>query len=183
MAHPKFSSVLAALVVPALLYVPCMVFAAQLLTAGRASDQENAAGLAALAKARVNHARKVYEGVMQAMPQTRQSRGEVVPSGRPEDAYLWSVRWLNAQRDMSSDKEGQVTALEGHLARMKELQQLLARMSGHLLPSLWAEEAPNYYVTEAEILAGPGESQRKGTGGAETFRSRDGQTVKVVGGS
>jgi RND family efflux transporter MFP subunit len=125
---------------------------------GKTSDQEKPVSIAALAKARVDHARTVFEGVMLSLHETvsPSGGGQPVLMGKSEDAYLWSVRWLNAERDMSSGKEGQVTALERHLARMKKLQQVLSALSGMppgpgLLAPLWGTEAARYYVAEAEF--------------------------------
>jgi hypothetical protein len=138
MAHLKLSGFSPVAAFAALLCVVYAVCAVETRTTGKASAQENAADLAALAKARVDRARTVYEGVVQSLHTTiRVASGEVVPLGRPEDACLWSVRWLNAERDMARGKEGRVAALEGHLARMKKLQHLLSGMPSGLMPALW----------------------------------------------
>ena len=39
--------------------------------------------------------------------------------GNVEYYHDWSVRWLHAERDLSRTKTEQITALEGHLNRMK----------------------------------------------------------------
>jgi hypothetical protein len=69
---------------------------------------------AANAKARRDAARKVYDGVWQHHVQA------------PEDApfnldfyHDWSVRWMQAERDLSRTKAEDVAALEGHLKRMQ----------------------------------------------------------------
>lgn len=79
--------------------------------------------LAALAKARLDAVEKIYQ--LQA---EMRKRGEG-PMFDLEQDYTWSRRWLDAQRDVSGKKTAPVTALETHLARMKQLQSLVQQ--GH----------------------------------------------------
>src|SRR5262249_11836324 len=71
-----------------------------------------AQGLPALRKARLDQARKAYEEAVQASQQTRRVGDTVLPVARTEDVYLWSVRWLDAERAVSTGKEGRIAALE-----------------------------------------------------------------------
>jgi hypothetical protein len=66
------------------------------------------------AKARRDAARKVYETAWQHHVQSPDAG-----PGNVEFYHDWSVRWLHAEQDLSRTKTEQVTALEGHLNRMK----------------------------------------------------------------
>jgi hypothetical protein len=110
-----------------------------------------AQALPALRKARLDQARKSYEEAMQASQQTRRVGDTVLPLARAEDVYLWSVRWLDAERGMSDRKEDRVAALEAHLKRMKELRQRVTVMAeGGLVPGLDVRAA-EFYQAEAEL--------------------------------
>jgi len=67
-----------------------------------------------LAKAKVDAARKAYLSIAQEFLEGKAT---------VEQVHQWSVRWLNAQRDVSSKKPDQITALEGHIARMQQLEK------------------------------------------------------------
>jgi hypothetical protein len=40
-----------------------------------------------------------------------------------EDLYQWSVRWMEAEIHAANDRVGRVVAVQGHLDRMKSLEQ------------------------------------------------------------
>jgi hypothetical protein len=103
----------------------------------------------ALAKARVEAARKTYEAAVQGLQQTRRVGNVLMQLGRPADVYDWSVRWLNAERDLGGKKDDQLAALAGHLQRMKELEKRVAKLS-EVVPSLDVSAA-EYYRVEAEF--------------------------------
>jgi hypothetical protein len=69
---------------------------------------------AALRKARLAAARKAFDKVWGQY--RRGLRDE-------EQVYRWSVRWLEAERAVAAKQAGRMTALEGHLRRMKELEK------------------------------------------------------------
>ncbi len=74
----------------------------------------------ASAQARRDAAKKVYEASWEIYVQLPQNAHTDV------DYYHdWSVRWMQAERDLGKTKAEQITALEGHLKRMqfwKDLQ-------------------------------------------------------------
>ena len=150
MVRLKFSRFVTAFVLAALLGVVYAACATQAQTTSKTSHQEKAAAIAALAKIRVDAAKEMYDGLVIGMNQTRGSGATLHLVAQPEEAYLWSVRWLNAQRDMRSGKESRVTALEEHVTRMKELQKCASDLTQGLLPGSWGLSAPRYYVAEAE---------------------------------
>jgi hypothetical protein len=98
--------------------------------------------LSDLKKARVETARLAYEASFQAL-----NAGKV----DAERVYLWSVRLLEAQRDLSDKEAERLTALEGHLDRMKGLRKV-AEARYKLGQTHQGEVfAADYYIAEAEI--------------------------------
>jgi hypothetical protein len=68
-------------------------------------------------------------------------------TGTTEEVYVWSVRWLNAERLASPDRAQ--AALMGHLSRMTTLEaEVRARVATGAAPAS-AEAACAYYVAEA----------------------------------
>jgi hypothetical protein len=113
--------------------------------------QRVAAPLTALAKTRTDAARRAYDEAMKLLKQVRVSGEFLIPEGKPGDVYSWSVRWLNAQRDMGSEKADQIAALEDHLKRMKALQQLVSGLSKTPVVSPLDSLAAEYYRAESEF--------------------------------
>jgi WD40 repeat protein len=109
-----------------------------------APNMNAAADVKKLAKARVDAARKAYDYAAMLL-----KAGS--PGAKLEYSYTWSVRWLNAQRDMSSKHEDHLAALNAHLQRMQELARvtkaLIETGGGSPLDSV----AADYYLTEAEF--------------------------------
>src|SRR5258708_29747407 len=79
-----------------------------------AEEKEKPGAQAPNAKARRDAAKMVYEGSFQHHLQ----QPEVMP-GDVGYFHDWSVRWMQAERDLSQTKAEQITALEGHLKRMQ----------------------------------------------------------------
>jgi hypothetical protein len=99
---------------------------------------------AANARARLAAARKVYEGML--------ARAKVDPNTPPdfEKVYLWSRRWMEAQRDVEGKKEGKLAALQGHLDRMKKLEAFVKGMYEGKLATPVEVAAQEFYRLEAE---------------------------------
>jgi WD40 repeat protein len=109
-------------------------------------DAEKAPDTQKLGRAKVAAARKAYEAVMKALEAGR-------PGAKPEDAYTWSVRWLQAQRGLSRRPVDHVAALDEHLKRMQRLAKrvdLLLKVGEPELPP-GSAAAAEYYVAEAEL--------------------------------
>jgi hypothetical protein len=96
------------------------------------------------AKARAAAARKVYEGML--------ARVKIDPSASldPEKPYQWSRRWLEAERDLSGKKAGQVTAAEGHLERMKKLEATIKSLLANKMVGPAEVAAAEFYRLKAE---------------------------------
>jgi RND family efflux transporter MFP subunit len=116
-------------------------------------EPQGAVELKALMKARLEATQKAYEEAVEASQQLIQTRNLTIPLVKSEEVYTWSVRWLNAQRDLSSKKDDQVAALKGHLQRMKELQEQVARLRKGGVVSLSSLQplAVESYLVEAEL--------------------------------
>jgi RNA polymerase sigma factor (sigma-70 family) len=103
-----------------------------------------------LLKARIALAQKGYEAAVPLLTQTKRFGNVLSPVGKPEDVYNWSIRWLQAQRDMSPKHEDQVAALEAHLKRMTELKEKVKQLARDLLLGITVDEA-EWYRLEAEL--------------------------------
>ena len=114
---------------------------------------KNAEALQALLKTRLDAAQKTCDVWMDGLGEAKRPVGSglnirLLPN--PEEVHTWSVRLLNAQRDMSDQKEKQVAALEEHFKRMQTLQKKLAPLAPGLLPQ-GETLAAAWYVAEAEV--------------------------------
>jgi hypothetical protein len=74
-------------------------------------DRAAAPALRNNAKARADAARKVYEGLLNRM---RMDAGFKLDS---DALYLWSRRWMNAQREVAASKAERTAAAEAHRTR------------------------------------------------------------------
>jgi hypothetical protein len=68
-----------------------------------------------------------------------------------DTAYLWSCRWLAAQRQLTENKKELKTAVDSHLARMQELQGRYDQLFQQKLVGLEQVYAVSFYLAEAEI--------------------------------
>ncbi len=116
------------------------------LTVGTAAlAQGGASAAVANAKARAAAARKVYESLM--------DRRQREPGFHfdPDQAYPWSRRWMEAEKEAAQTKAERVTAVEGHLERMKKWEKSVEadrRIGGVLSPGDLA--AAEFYRLEAK---------------------------------
>jgi hypothetical protein len=101
---------------------------------------------AANAKARAEAARKVYECMMERY------RLDAGFKFDPEQAYQWSRRWMEAEREAAGAKAGRVAAVEGHLERMKKWEKVMEtdNAPGRHLYSPGDYAAAQFYRLEAE---------------------------------
>ena len=75
-------------------------------------------------------------------------------TARPDLVYTWSVRWLNAQLELSETKGQKIVAYQEHQKRMKQLHDQVKLMVGGgnsgLLPDSAVPES-EWYLAEAEL--------------------------------
>ena len=98
-----------------------------------------------LREAKVAAARRTYELLTKQM-QVRVGKGADV-----ESLCLWSRRWLEAEREAAADKTKVVSALEAHLARMRELEINLKNLIRAKLAAPGDAAPVEFYRLEAEI--------------------------------
>jgi hypothetical protein len=104
-----------------------------------------------LLKARVAVAEKAYRAAFEGLTQTKRIGNVLIQvTEKPEEVYTWSVRWLQAQRDLSAKPEDQIAALEAHLKRMTELKKQIEMLSRDLMPLPRVDEA-EWYRLEAQL--------------------------------
>jgi hypothetical protein len=116
-----------------------------------AKDLKAAEEATVLLKARAAAAEKAYRGVLGGLTQTRRVGNILIQiTENPEEAYTWSVRWLEAQRDLSPKHEDQLAALEAHLKRMTELHKAVKDLSRDVVPSFRVDQA-EWYRLEAQL--------------------------------
>jgi hypothetical protein len=125
--------------------------AAGLLLAGvtaapGAPDQAKA--LAENAKARAEAARLAYRQLV--LPQERDPRFWPAYPDYFERVYRWSLRWLEAEREVSARPADEVAALEAHLERMRDLERRVQRLRGGGNATVGEAAAVAFYRLEAE---------------------------------
>jgi hypothetical protein len=106
--------------------------------------------LKALREAKVAAARTTYEKTFKALRQPVRVENVLVQVSKPEDAYHWSVRWFEAQKELCPTRSERVTAAEAHLERMVELKKRVEVLTACLLPG-FENDAAEFYRVEAEI--------------------------------
>ena len=76
------------------------------------------------------------------------------PSGHQgiEHAYLWSMRRMEAQRDVDALKGDHLSALEAHLQRMRDYEAGTAKLNKEGVASKFELASTRFYVAEAEEL-------------------------------
>jgi len=124
----------------------------------RAGDEPITASAAdhTMAIAKRDAARRSYQAWW-ANYRDRASPGEWV--------YLWSKRWLGAEKELSSRHDDQVAAYQAHLERMRELEGIVSRMQ-QAKPGLARIDelsTTRYYRIEAEIWYEKSRKESPGT--------------------
>ena len=113
---------------------------------GFAADEKgDPAPRAGNAKARRDAAKHVYES---SWKRQSQSSGEFAPG--IEYFHDWSVRWLQAARDLSAAQADQIEAIEGHLKRMQAWRDLIAVNVRDGTAPRYEASTGEFFVLEAE---------------------------------
>jgi hypothetical protein len=111
---------------------------------------QKAGDYAKLLKAKLDAAKEAYTRTWEGLGTVRRLGDTIFPIVHPEEVYTWSVRWLNAQRDMSDKRDDHIAALEEHIKRMKDVQKRVDAMTPSLIPA-WSNSAAAWYLAEAEL--------------------------------
>lgn len=82
------------------------------------------------ADARAKFAREKYEqlmketqGLFHAPPAGDGAERPVLDEARAERFIRWSLRWMEAERDRAAAKDGRIAAIQGHLDRIRQLEE------------------------------------------------------------
>ena len=85
------------------------------------------------------------------LQQTQRQGNVLIVLGKPEDVYRWSIRRLQAERELSPQAAGRRAALKSHLERMIDLDKVAgAEKANALVPDATKFEA-EWYVLEARL--------------------------------
>jgi hypothetical protein len=98
------------------------------------------------AAARAAAARKVLKGMRE-----RRQQDPAAPLD-PEKQYLWSRRWMEADREVAATKAARLAAVEGHLARMRELEKIVTEFKGGGFMGATDLAAAEFYRLDAEAV-------------------------------
>lgn len=96
-----------------------------------------------LKKALVETAKTTYEQNLAHM--------KGLEANSPEDLYVWSRRWLDAEVDLAANKDERVAAHQRHLDRMKDLEKILKNFATTGQGRQSDATAGTYYRTQAEL--------------------------------
>lgn len=66
------------------------------------------------------------------------------------DHYLWSLRWMEAQRDVDAARGDRFSAVEAHLQRMRQFHEERAELFKSNVVSKFELASTEFYVAEAE---------------------------------
>jgi hypothetical protein len=105
-----------------------------------------------LLKAQVAAARKVYELNIMAY------KAGFAKGYDLESLCLWSVRWLDAERELSKKPADRIAAVEAHLERMKTVEAMAQALAKVEVVGVRQAAAAEYYRVQAQIWL----SQAKG---------------------
>lgn len=97
--------------------LPLMVLSAMALSAW---SGETTTDPSELAKARLEVARESQRPITAMV-----KHGEFGPAG--DQAHVWSIRLMEAERDVSQTKAERIAAVERHHQRVKEMEDLILR--------------------------------------------------------
>ena len=113
---------------------------------GAAAEQDAAPDIKKLAQAKVTAAQKAFGSADQRLKKN-------LPGANPEDVHTWSIRWLDAQRELSSKPADHIAALNDHLKRMQELAKIVHQLVNAGAPGLHggSASAADFYIAEAEL--------------------------------
>jgi hypothetical protein len=117
-------------------------------------DNEKAKALAALAKERLEAAHKTYEVMWANYREGRRVSDDTL--------YRWSLRWLEAERQVGQQPAEQVAAFQGHRNRMADLERLIRGVRRVGQATVDELSAAVFYRTEADFWLLQADAGKKG---------------------
>jgi hypothetical protein len=130
--------------------VICVFFSCLRLEAAQPAKDDTAADVKKLVEKRVALAKQGYDNSVESFGQVNRSATMIMLVTRPEEVYSWSVRWLQADRELNPRQADTVAALERHLERMKLLEKRTMDLVPQLIPQSTGFEV-QWYRLEAEL--------------------------------
>ncbi|HTI50571.1 MAG TPA: hypothetical protein VL475_06465, partial [Planctomycetaceae bacterium] len=94
------------------------------------------------ARARADAAKRMYELGLERMRKHTAMDSEYL--------QRWSVRWLQAERDLAPNRAEDAASLRQHVLRMRELNELVGKFVQARQATEIEEQATQFYVLEAE---------------------------------
>lgn len=139
---------------------PCRLLAAAVLV-GLASpfflpaapDADPAKTIAALSRDRVEAARKTYQTMHKNYTEGRRVSEDTL--------YRWSLRWLEAEKELAAQPADRVAAYKGHYDRMRDLDRLIGRLQRAGQTTVDEVSAVEYYRVEAELWLARARAEKK----------------------
>jgi hypothetical protein len=116
------------------------------------AEADPAAVLANLALQRRDAARRTYE-VMWTNYRERRAQADTL--------YRWSVRWLEAEKQLAKNPAGQAAAFKEHWERMRDLDRLIRDLVRSRQVTSDEVSASEYYRVEAEVWYLQGQQEKK----------------------
>jgi hypothetical protein len=117
-------------------------------------DDEKAKALARLSKQKLDSARKTYEVLWSDYREGFRISDDTL--------YRWSLRWLEAERQLYKQPADQIVALKEHRDRMVELEKLIQRVRQVRQATINEVSATEFYRTEADIWLMQANADNKG---------------------
>lgn len=103
------------------------------------------------AKGRLDAARRVYETLSSpTSPQTPTGKQAGQNAPDYDQAYTWSLRWMQAQQDVSDKTEDKVAAAQAHLDRMRKMEDFVRQQQRRGAAADADVAALEYYRLAAE---------------------------------
>lgn len=116
-----------------------------------AKETKKADDTTPILKARLALAERSYRNASEGLGRTRRFENKLfLVTDKPEQVYVWSVRWLQAQRALNPKLEDQAAALQDHHKRMAKLKKAFEELSRDLVPRTCVDEA-EWYRLEAQL--------------------------------
>jgi hypothetical protein len=122
-----------------------LLLAGSAWTGSAAQEQDPPAQSAPNATKRLNAAKKVYESSWQLLQQQPDDAPDEV-----EHYYRWSVRWMQAEREIGRNNADRVAALEAHLKRMQFWKKRMSDLREEGIAPANEVAAADFFFLEAE---------------------------------
>jgi hypothetical protein len=118
-----------------------------------APEGDAAKTIAALSRDRVEAARKTYQTMYKNYTEGRHVAEDTL--------YRWSLRWLEAEKQLAEKPADRLAAFKGHYDRMRELDRLIGKLQRAGQTTVDQVSSVEYYRVEAELWLVQAKGERK----------------------